>query len=588
MQPYFGTSEELPKTHILQAGKLNCLYEQGALRYICLGEFEVIRMIYFALRDENWLTILPTISSENIIHHSDHFKISYTLNYRTDKINYDVDCLLEGKSDNSICFLIQGKSLGEFKRNRIGLCIHHPIKEHLAKPIQILQINGETIHASFPELISPHQLFKNIKAMQWKLQEGTEVDLNFRGDNFETEDQRNWTDCSFKTYGTPLDLPFPVVVKKGEQVHQQVALKLLVPEHNNIEVNEHQSNELFAIKGKKHKFPKIGYSRSTEVELSIAEFNALENIPFDHYRIEIRFEKFWKRSFLNAIADALSLNTSLELVVFFKNHVEIELTGLIEVIKENKILINSVLVLHQQYKVTPLSLVENVIHIIKTHFPQIQIGYGTDANFAELNRNPPTGGGENIDFISYSVNPQVHSSDFRSLIENVEGLKYSINTGKAIAPGKAIYISPLTLMPRYNPNATSRIQKKFDLLNSNTDYRQHTEFAAAWMLMSLRYLAGSEQITLFETIGKKGVINKGISASSTQNFIDDNERFPIYKYLKKIYNFKPVGILDSQFPNPLIVDGIILENADGDQVSYIVNFEQGFIKELFKSKEDIR
>ena len=35
------------------------------------------------------------------------------------------------------------------------------------------------------------------------------------GETFETEDQRNWSDASFKTYGTPLALPLPVEVTSG-------------------------------------------------------------------------------------------------------------------------------------------------------------------------------------------------------------------------------------------------------------------------------------------------------------------------------------------------------------------------------------
>ena len=38
------------------------------------------------------------------------------------------------------------------------------------------------------------------------------------------EDQRNWTDASFKTYCTPLARPFPVPVQAGDRVDQRVAL----------------------------------------------------------------------------------------------------------------------------------------------------------------------------------------------------------------------------------------------------------------------------------------------------------------------------------------------------------------------------
>src|SRR5699024_4733859 len=39
---------------------------------------------------------------------------------------------------------------------------------------------------------------------------------------FEMEDQRNWSDASYKTYSRPLELPFPYQLRAGERVHQRV------------------------------------------------------------------------------------------------------------------------------------------------------------------------------------------------------------------------------------------------------------------------------------------------------------------------------------------------------------------------------
>ena len=43
---------------------------------------------------------------------------------------------------------------------------------------------------------------------------------------FETEDQRNWADGSFKTYCRPLDRPFPYDLSEGERVWQRVAIRV--------------------------------------------------------------------------------------------------------------------------------------------------------------------------------------------------------------------------------------------------------------------------------------------------------------------------------------------------------------------------
>ena len=43
------------------------------------------------------------------------------------------------------------------------------------------------------------------------------------GDSFEMEDQRNWTDASFKVYGTPLKNLSPVEVKTGTKISPNCA-----------------------------------------------------------------------------------------------------------------------------------------------------------------------------------------------------------------------------------------------------------------------------------------------------------------------------------------------------------------------------
>ena len=56
--------------------------------------------------------------------------------------------------------------------------------------------------------------------------EGARLSLRLEGDLFETEDQRNWTDDSFKTYSTPLSLGTPHQARRGQVFHQQVVARV--------------------------------------------------------------------------------------------------------------------------------------------------------------------------------------------------------------------------------------------------------------------------------------------------------------------------------------------------------------------------
>ncbi len=50
----YGTEVPDVQGQTLRAGELSVVFENGALRYIRLGQTEVLRAIAFLVRDENW------------------------------------------------------------------------------------------------------------------------------------------------------------------------------------------------------------------------------------------------------------------------------------------------------------------------------------------------------------------------------------------------------------------------------------------------------------------------------------------------------------------------------------------------------
>jgi hypothetical protein len=97
----------------------------------------------------------------------------------------------------------------------------HPVKALAGSSCKITHADGSISSSHFPEYVAPLNPFKNIGAMQWECN-GHKYNLAFQGETFETEDQRNWTDASYKTFCTPLDKPFPVQMLKGDEVCQCV------------------------------------------------------------------------------------------------------------------------------------------------------------------------------------------------------------------------------------------------------------------------------------------------------------------------------------------------------------------------------
>ena len=152
---------------------------------------------------------------------------------------------------------------------------------------------------------------------------------------------------------------------------------------------------------------------------------------------------------------------------------------------------------------TPAALVSVREHLGDLEVP---IGAGTDADLYQLNlQRPPA----DADFICWSMNPQVHATDTRSLMETPEAAAAQVASVKAYFPGVPLVVSPITLKPRFNPVATcAETATPPGDPPPQVDPRQMSLAGAAWTVAMLAALApsGVESVTFFETTGWRGVM----------------------------------------------------------------------------------
>ncbi|MGO2663121.1 MAG: hypothetical protein ACTH9N_00365, partial [Mycetocola reblochoni] len=106
--------------------------------------------------------------------------------------------------------------------NRAGLIVLLPADASGA-PFRVTDQRGASVEGWLPERVAPHQPAVDIARLRWE-PAGLEAELAFSGEVFEMEDQRNWTDASFKVYSTPLRLPFPVHHPRGRRLRQSLRL----------------------------------------------------------------------------------------------------------------------------------------------------------------------------------------------------------------------------------------------------------------------------------------------------------------------------------------------------------------------------
>jgi hypothetical protein len=563
---WYGKNEPLPKTIAVQAGALQIDYISGSLRNIRVGTHEVIRMIYVALRDHNWGTILPEIRQEQIQEDQNGFHIKYESLFKKGDINFRFQVAIKG-DDNFIDFEISGEALSEFQTNRVGFCVLHPIRGCAGKKCEVTGPDGKKASHTFPELISPHQPMKNISGMKWNVDGNFEARLSFEGDIFEMEDQRNWTDDSYKTYCRPLELPFPYTLKKGDKIKQRITLKVL----GKIDGGPPKMKTHHLKYDKKIRFPlpKIGIAQAeSKPALASREIELLQQAGFDYYDITVVFTNSWISELKSDVDEAALLGLNISLRVYFSEDFETEIGQLSRVLNHCPEVIESILVLETRNKVTSDRFIFQIIDRLRNAFPSSKIGGGTTGFFAELNRNRIMSG--DLDFISYSVTPQVHAFDNTTLVENLNGQSDTVRSAKEFAGNKKIQIHPVTLKMQSNPTATSTEANKADQL----DERQMSLFGAGWTLGSIKHLteAGVEAVTFYQTLGEKGIIQGDSSPNNPEIYqVEKGAVFPVYYVFNELLRHKKGSVIASISSHPSEFEGMVLEE-NGKKRFFIANY----------------
>jgi D-apionolactonase len=423
------------------------------------------------------------------------------------------------------------------------------------------------IEKPFPKYIAPapkEDPFVEIREMSYEFAPGRFADLHFDGDVFETEDQRNWSDGSYKTFCTPLRLPFPVEVTAGTKIEQHVRLHL----RGGIEGVHVQSEtgakpveiEIDAVT--RGPLPSIGIG-ATPQRLAPKQLDRLKTLRAAHLRVDLHLPDSTARQALELAAEqAVTIGSELECVLYCSLNAAVELKTLLSWLKTSDP-IGRWLIFDDESKTTPPHLIELASEILGPVVPGIAIGGGSNAYFTELNRDRPDLG--NADLVCYSLNPQVHAFDNTSLVENALAIAATVESARHLYPDKPIAVTPITLKPRFNPDATGAgADERPDCLPDNVDPRQMSLFGAAWTLAAIQSLAGrgASSATFYETLGWRGVMERDEGSHLPAQFRSRaGGVFPLYIVLAALGAFQGGEVLSLRVSQPLAVAALAIEKS---------------------------
>jgi hypothetical protein len=505
----------------LRAGPLRLVFDRGGLRWIRLGEREVLRGLYVAVRDESWATVPAELEDLEFEAEPEAFRIRFVARHRRGGVRFDWVGRIQGGTDGRITCSMDGAAGSTFRRNRIGFCVLHPAEACAGRPCIVETVDGDRASSTFPGLVAPHQPFRNVRAILHEVTPGVEVEVRMEGETFETEDQRNWSDGSFKTYGTPLHLPYPVEVAEGTRLAQSVTVRLFGVTSEPVQEaaatvpgalpKKRNSTEPVIVRvGKTGGFarPALGLGGAGLSPLGAADAERLRSIRLDHVRADLNLgAPGWEARLERASADARAIDAPLELALFLPDHPKAvlrDLAGRAAALRPRV----ACWLLFASDGTTADGYAALAREALGGVFPTALFGGGTDGHFAELNRRRPSRRG--LDRLVFALVPQVHAFDDSTMVENLGSLRSMADTARGFAGGVPLGVSPITLRTRTDPRpASSRDPGEPSLTD---DPRQATPFAAAWTLgfVSAAAEAGLEALTFFELSGARGVTESGV------------------------------------------------------------------------------
>ncbi|MGO8047539.1 hypothetical protein ACC713_32145 [Rhizobium johnstonii] len=518
----YGTHLVDPPPVRLRAGKLEADLTNGNLRTIRYGGTEVLRAISYLVRDRDWGTYSPEIADLRIEQSDDRFEVAYRACCEgPDDTKLIIDVRISGNADR-LDFEAEAVAPTGFETNRCGFCILHPIVGVAGSPATVEHVDGQIEATRFPDVIEPWQPFKDMRAITHEVIPDVQAECRMEGDTFEMEDQRNWSDASYKTYVRPLALPWPYEIPANRPVRQKTSL--VIRDISGATRHPSAAASGGAIKlelgARTGTMPDIGVIITPEeADTTLSAKSVLTEIApqelLFHFDPGAGHGVEALRRFA-AIATVHRGRSTLEIALPCKSSPSSEAAEIAHQMRLAEFRPDAIMISPSvdRQSTPPGSKwpecppLDEVYTAARAAFPGIRIGGGMLSYFTELNRKRVPDG--QLDFVSHCTNPIVHAADDLSVMQTLEALPFITRSVRAIYGDKPYRSGPSTIPMRQNPYGSRTMDNPVGarIPMANRDPRHNGRFAEAFALgYAIRVLdAGLECLTLSALSGPFGLI----------------------------------------------------------------------------------
>ena len=522
----FGTDEPVPELRVFRAGGLHCEFAGGGVRRVLWHGEELLRGVSYLLRDRDWGTAPCHLDDLTVDESPARFTLQFVLRMPLGDAQLRAQASIEGRADGHFSFTVDAAPDREIVSSRCGFVVLHPAS-CAGRALAVVHTDGSVEHTAFPQAISPGQPVFDIRAMQWSLQPGLAVGCRLWADlpglpgaKFEMEDQRNWSDASFKTYvGSLLD-PWPYAVPAGAALRQAVTVTV----QDSRDAAARAVGAGRAVEPLRWSplagltMPPLGLGMPhLDVMPTAAEQAAVAALRPAWLVVQLELARANGPAQLSAARELAAISgAAVQIDVICPD--DLPPAQVAERVRQAchaadlapaalRLCPRAYLASYQPTDRWPdVAPLEDYARAARAAFPSARIGGGMITNFTELNRKRQSA--EAIQFIGHTSCPIVHAADERSVMETLEALPAMAHTVREVWPGLGWRIGPLALAAARNPygSATAPNPGGRRLCLADRDPRHHGQFGAAWCAGVAAVLAplGVELLALWNSHGPSG------------------------------------------------------------------------------------
>jgi hypothetical protein len=482
----------------LRAGRLEAQFGADGLRWVLWNGVEVLRAVQFLVRMPGWGTAAPVIMDLQFDEDATRFNITCRAHYGPAGAGLMVDIVYCGSANGRLTATADICPEVTFDTNRTGFVILHPLTGFAGTEVLVDHASVPQSRVRVPLRISPGQPILDIRAITHQPVPGLTVETRFDGDVFEMEDQRNWSDASFKTYSRPLDLPYPYQLLPGVALAQSVTVTIADAGANGPAVSMLPP---LAIDGQFMPDYALPLDRLSDATEALLWSDALLLIAPQW--ILLRWDPAQAGAAeLARLARLLALTKGrLDLMIILASTDDVGAKAEIAAIAQRlgtaavkadrvsafaKIDAQS----FQPGQSRPPHPGEAAIAAsLARHFATAMRLGGTPAFFTEFNRKRPDP--SLWDGLRFATTPVVHAADDASVMETLQALPDILGSAAVLAAGRALAVGPTGIGARLNPyGPTPNVNDPAERIGmAARDPRQRGLFAAAWTVGYLAQIA---------------------------------------------------------------------------------------------------